>query len=118
MKTSAILAICLAAFAPTSAKEISPMTKAESYVVANDLLARRRVNIRNSPARSNVARVERPRQYRQKNPRARTTRATRDLDIPGRRGDDGALAPVESPARPDDERTERSRHPRESRRPP
>jgi hypothetical protein len=43
MKTSTILAICLAAFAPTSAKEISPMTKAESYVVANDLLARRRV---------------------------------------------------------------------------
>jgi len=42
MKTSAIL-VCLAAFAPTSAKEISPMTKAESYVVANDLLARRRV---------------------------------------------------------------------------
>ncbi|KAH8062589.1 amino acid transmembrane transporter [Aureococcus anophagefferens] len=48
MKTSAartILAICLAAFAPTSAKEISPMTKAESYVVANDLLARRRAGI-------------------------------------------------------------------------
>ena len=57
MKTSAIL-VCLAAFAPTSAKEISPMTKAESYVVANDLLARRRVNIRNSPARSNVACAE------------------------------------------------------------
>ena len=60
MKTAArTILVCLAAFAPTSAKEIAPMTKAESYVLGKDLLARRRVGIGCSPTPPNVARVER-----------------------------------------------------------
>ena len=61
MKTAArTILVCLAAFAPTAAaKEIAPMTKAESYVLGKDLLARRRVGTGCSPTPPNVACVER-----------------------------------------------------------